>query len=127
MARKHIESFSEHLTRYVFAAEYCDDKVVLDAGSKEGFGAHIISYACKQVILADIRQDFLNDAKRWYGKMLCPIPPEHICIDFEKDFPNQQFDVIVALELLDHLETPLFFLQNSVNHLTPGGKFIFSL
>lgn len=121
---KFIPTFSDHLARYVFAVDYCYKREVLDAGCKEGFGSHILSYGAKRISLVDINKKFLDKAKNWY-KYFCPV--EFVECDFEKSFPNGEWETIIALEVIEHLNNPDFFIENIKNHLKVGGRLIFSV
>jgi 2-polyprenyl-3-methyl-5-hydroxy-6-metoxy-1,4-benzoquinol methylase len=52
---------------------------------------------------------------------------DFIVSDFEKEFPEGQWDTIVAFEIIEHLENPDFFLENVKKALTPEGVLVFSL
>lgn len=115
--------FTPHLERYVYASNYVLGKDVLDAGSKDGYGSVIMSNFARSIALADIGEVWLNKAKNHH--YLCMT--NFIVSDFEKDFPQGQWDVIVAFEVIEHLENPDFFLENVKKALAPGGVLIFSL
>src|SRR3990167_3980345 len=121
--RRIPQYFTPHLERYVYASNYTLDKKVLDAGSKDGYGSVIMSNFAKSLTLADIGAVWLNQAKRHH--YLCAT--DFIVSDFEKEFPEGQWDVIVAFEIIEHLEDPDFFLDNIRKALAPGGKLIFSI
>lgn len=124
--RKFVPTFADHLARYVYALEHCYKKSVLDAGGKEGFGAHILSYGANDITIADIDDSFLTRAKSWF-KYFCPVT--YVKSDFEKDFPQGTWDVVTAFEIIEHLtpEGGDFFVKNISEHLKPGGALIFSV
>ncbi|MCB4755514.1 MAG: methyltransferase domain-containing protein [Elusimicrobia bacterium] len=47
--------------------------------------------------------------------------------NFSKNHPQEQFDVITAFELLEHLPSPQYFIKACFNHLKPGGRLILSI
>lgn len=124
--KKFVHSFADHLARYVYALERCPRKSVLDAGGKEGFGAHILSYGANDITIADIDDDFLKKSKTWF-KYFSPVT--FVKSDFEKEFPEGMWDVITAFEVIEHLtpEGGDFFVKNISEHLKPGGVLIFSV
>ena len=121
---KSAQTFPEYLTRYLFAMEYCGKKRVLDAGSKDGYGARLISYVTRNIDLADICETYLNIAKRRGG---LDKNAKFFVNDFEKEFPDGEWDVIIAFEVIEHLANPDFFLDNVNKHLSREGVFIFSV
>lgn len=122
--RKHAPSFQDHISRYTYALWNCYNKDVLDAGSKEGFGAQILSWVAKTITLSDISQLWLRQAEKIKGYW-CPV--SFVQSDFNKDFPKGEWDVVTAFEVLEHLEKPDFFLENVVKSLRKDGLFIFSV
>ena len=123
-ARKFVPSFKEHLVRYAFAMPFAYKRDVLDAGSKEGFGAHMLSYGANTVTLSDISQGYLDAGKKWFN-FFCPV--EFVQCDFNKGFPEGEWDTIVSFEVIEHVKDPDFFVKNIAEHLLPGGHLVFSV
>jgi len=96
-----------NLERYLFALQFCEDKIVLDAGCGTGLGTYLYSLVAKRVIAVDHNEDALSYAKRFPGEY----PKVHfIKADLEKDLlPDHE--ICVALEIIEHLEHPDFFLS----------------
>jgi SAM-dependent methyltransferase len=42
------------------------------------------------------------------------------------DFADESFDLVLAIEVLEHLENPWLFFRESIRVLRPGGSFIFT-
>jgi 2-polyprenyl-3-methyl-5-hydroxy-6-metoxy-1,4-benzoquinol methylase len=122
--RHHTPSFVQHLERYLYALRFCDKKKVLDAGSKDGFGAHLLSYGAAALTLSDISQQSLDDAQRSY-KFFCPTT--FVQADFDVNLPNELYDVIVAFEVIEHVKDPEALMTRFVQHLKPGGILVFSV
>lgn len=121
---KHAPSFADHMYRYAFAMRYCYKKDVLDAGSKEGFGAQMLSWVSQSITLADISGKWLQIAEK-VGGYACP--KAFAYINFERAFPRGEWDTIVAFEIIEHLAHPDVFLENVAKHLRPGGVLVFSV
>ena len=124
MTRRHPQHFNGHLERYVFAGGYCVYKKVLDVGSKDGYGSHLLSRYASRVSLVDRNIVWMAEAKRYY-RYLCPV--EFFLLDLETEFPEGEWDTIVAFEVIEHVENYKVLLQNIQKHLKPEGKFIFSV
>jgi 2-polyprenyl-3-methyl-5-hydroxy-6-metoxy-1,4-benzoquinol methylase len=120
VAYQFIPSFE----RYVFVLEFCQNKSVLDAGARNGFGSSIISHFSKSLTISDIKKHCLIEAKN-YHKYYCPV--EFVHVDFDKNFVDGTWEIIVAFEIIEHLSNPEFFLENLRKTLSKDGKFIFSV
>lgn len=118
------KNFIQHLARYLFALPYCQEKVVLDLGSKEGYGSHLISHTANGVTLADCNGKYLNQANKYYH-FLCPV--EFMHIDFNKEFPKGMWDTITAFEIIEHVDNPDKFVREIAKHLKERGKLVFSV
>ncbi len=116
--------FIGHLERYVFSLLYVKKKRVLDAGAKDGYGSHLLSCFADHVTLADRDEVHLEIARRSY-KFLCPT--DFKIIDFDVGFPAGTWDVIIAFEVIEHVADPDFFVRNIAEHLSEGGRLVFSV
>ena len=116
--------FIGHLERYVWSLLYCDGKRVVDLGSKDGYGAHLISCFAHMVTLVDRDKAILDTARKSY-KFLCGAEFKHA--DFESEFPKGEWDVAVAFEVIEHVANTEFFIHNIADHLTKGGELVFSV
>lgn len=122
--RKFVHSYSDHIHRYAFALKHCYRVNVLDAGSKDGFGSQILSWAADRITLADISPEWLGFAEKNGGYVA---PATFILADFNKGFPEGQWDTIVSFEVIEHVDDPDFYLGNIAKALKPGGKLVFSV
>lgn len=115
--------FSEHIARYAFAINYCFKRNVLDLGSKDGFGSFVMSYVANHIDLADISGKWLG----WAKELRYACPTDYHVVDLEKDFPEGEWDTMVAFEVIEHLANPEVLIENVKKHLKPGGFFVFSV
>lgn len=91
-----------NLERYLYAMSCCKDKVVLDAGCGSGLGSYLYSLVAKKVIAVD------------YKEAMVKYPYKHVKfvkMDLEKEKPPKA-DICVAIEVVEHLENPEFFMEN---------------
>lgn len=116
--------FLGHLERYLWACLFCHKKKVLDAGSKDGYGANLISSFAGEITLADKDEWRLQKAKDLYN-FLCPT--NFLLIDLEKESLTETYDVIVAFEFIEHLDNPDIFMVNAKKALKDDGVFLFSV
>ncbi|MBI5575333.1 MAG: glycosyltransferase [Deltaproteobacteria bacterium] len=93
----------EHLSRYLFASDFARGKRVLDLGSGEGYGAHILSKAAASVVGIDIEVEAVRHARDKYANKsgnLSYAPGSATRIPFE----DGRFEVVVCFEMLEHID-----------------------
>lgn len=92
----------EHTQRYLFATEYCKDKVVLDIASGEGFGTFYLSQVAHEVAGVDVDMECIDLAKEKYGQNKKITFSQGTCEEIP--YPDGYFDVVVSFETIEHLE-----------------------
>ena len=117
--------FKEMIQRYVDSLPYCDGKEVLDAGCRDGYGAHLISHVAKTITLVDKSPTCIHKLAPNTYKYLCGTNFQEL--DLEKTFPIGTFNTVLAFEIIEHLENPEFFIKNVAEHLYGKGYLIFSV
>lgn len=114
----------QHIGRYVFAAQFIEDKVVLDIASGSGYGSsYLINRGAKMVIGGDYSEEAIEYARLHYRKDVLYF----LRLDAQKmPFRDNSFDVIVSLETIEHLERYEDFLHGCKRVLKEDGVFICS-
>lgn len=94
--------------RYKFALPYCRDKIVLDLGGGDGFGSEILSDVAEKMYCTDYSEEAIRYAKAQHQKpniefFVQKFPPIR--------FDNNSFDVVVTLEVIEHIQDDSLFLK----------------
>jgi predicted RNA methylase len=95
-----------NLERYLYAMKYCVDKIVIEAGSGAGLGTYLYSLVAKKVFAVDYNDEHFELVKRYPQK--CPVA--YIKTNLEEEILPDA-DICVALEVIEHLKNPDFFLS----------------
>jgi len=115
--------WNEHRARYLFAARLCRAERVLDAGCGAGYGAAELATAASSVVGLDVAQHALDYARRNYSLPNLSFVQASAA---SMPFPGASFDLVVAFELIEHLEAWPGMLQEARRVLAPSGQFIVS-
>ena len=115
--------FRRHLQAYQFSMNFCQDKVILDAGCGEGYGSHLLSEIGSKVIGIDISEEAVRHAKRKYIRENL----EYQVMDATNlDFADDTFDVAVSFQVIEHLDNISKFLNEIKRVLKQNGCVIIS-
>ena len=115
--------FNEHRARYLFAQQFSSGKKVLDAACGTGYGSALLGEKATVVFGVDISSDAILYARQHYrGTNL------HFgrCDCLALAFPSGWFDVVVAFEIIEHLENPEAFVAELRRVLPPAGVLLLS-
>ena len=111
--------FRRHEAAYLRLLPYCLDKVVLEAGCGEGYGADLLAGQAKRVIGLDYDVLTTQHVARKYPRVhmlrgnLVMLP-----------FPAESIDVVANLQVIEHLWEQERFLAECLRVLRPGGRLL---
>jgi SAM-dependent methyltransferase len=114
---------NEHLARYAFAARLSRRKQVLDAGCGAGYGSAELARQAASVLGIDSSAEAIAFARAQY-----PAPN----LRFEEadcsalPAADGSIDLVVAFEVIEHLQDWRGFLREARRVLAPAGQFIVS-
>jgi ubiquinone biosynthesis O-methyltransferase len=118
-----VDLLNEHMARYIFAVRLARGKRVLDAGCGVGYGAAELARVAGRVTGVDIAADAIEYAREHY-------PAANIRFEQASatalPFDDASFDLVVAFEVIEHLEDWRGFLAEACRVLTPSGQLIVS-
>jgi 2-polyprenyl-3-methyl-5-hydroxy-6-metoxy-1,4-benzoquinol methylase len=118
--------FFKHIKTYLYLSDKVKDKNVLDVGYGYGYGTYILSHKAKSVVGIDLGEKRIEGAKNFYGNIQ---NIEFRLLDAFKlnsAFTNGSFDIIIALEFIEHIKNPLNFLQIARKLLSDDGLLVLS-
>lgn len=115
--------WNEHISRYLFAADYAKDRAVLDIGCGTGYGAAELAQHASSVVGLDQAPEAIEYAREHYARphvrflqASCPHLP----------FADASFSLVTAFEVIEHLEDWAALLCEVRRVLTPDGLFLVS-
>ena len=114
---------NEHLARYAFAARLSRRKQVLDAGCGAGYGSAVLAKTATSVLGVDRSAEAVAFARVEYPAANLRFE-EAECLALP--VADQSIDLVVAFEVIEHLEDWRGFLREAHRVLTPSGQFIVS-
>jgi 2-polyprenyl-3-methyl-5-hydroxy-6-metoxy-1,4-benzoquinol methylase len=104
-------------SKYEFARRFCYDKRVLDLGCGTGFGTELLAEVARAAVGCDVKeckQTEARDGTAYYdADVTRPIP-----------WLENDFDVVVSMDVIEHLPTPSGLLENAAQAMRAGGIFI---
>lgn len=97
---------------------------ILDVGCGNGYLAGILAGLGHHVVGVDVARDGIGIARKSYPQVR--FEETSIYDDRFEEVAGNGFDVIVSLEVIEHLYRPRVLLQKAGSLMKPGGKLIIS-
>lgn len=115
--------WNEHSARYRFAAQLAQGRRVLDLGCGAGYGSAILAQRAEMVIALDRSAEALG-----YGLKRYAVPAiQWIAGEGQRlPFTDGAFDLIVAFEVLEHLQEQAAMVAECRRVLAAGGQLLIS-
>jgi SAM-dependent methyltransferase len=112
---------NEHIARYRFAEGLTGGRTVLDAGCGVGYGAAILAHKAARVYAVDLAAEAVAHGAREYSEVRFA---QGSCTHLP--FRDRSIDVVVAFEVIEHLEDWRGLLAESRRVLRPNGQLLVS-
>jgi SAM-dependent methyltransferase len=118
-----IDLWNEHVARYAFAARFAAGRRVLDVGCGAGYGSAALAESARSVTGVDVSAEALAWARAHYGRDNLEF------VEASADAlpaPDASVDLVVAFEMIEHLQDWRAFLAEVRRVMAPGASFIVS-
>lgn len=114
---------NEHVARYRFAQRFSQGQIVLDAACGSGYGSALLAENAGAVFGVDISQEAVDYARSHFA---APNLRFSVSDCMALPFAAAQFDLVVAFEIIEHLQHAEEFLQELDRVLKPSGLLLLS-
>lgn len=113
--------FQRHVAAYDFCIPYIMNKRVLEVGFGEGYGVGRLSENCSSYDAVDVTDEWIESAKRKYGK-------ENVTFRLYDGkilpYGDQSFDVVISMQVIEHIKDYKNYLLEIKRVLRPSGMAI---
>jgi len=108
---QNIDTYQQHLARYVWALAFIKHKLVLDAACGTGYGSNLLATIARKVVGWDVETRAIDYCRLHYPNVVFDV------VDLTKlDRMGVSFDTVITFETLEHLEKPEEFLAWTKEH-----------
>ena len=118
-----VDLLNEHVARYAFASRLARGKRVLDAGCGAGYGSAELAAAAESVVGVDRAPEAIEFARANYALPNLRFD-EASCESLP--YSDGSFDLVVAFEVIEHLENWRGLLSEARRVLSRGGQLVVS-
>lgn len=108
--------FRRHEAVYLALLDDCRDALVLEAGVGEGYGAAMLRSVARGVVGLELEAGAALHARRRYGLDVARADLQALPL------PDASVDVVVNLQVIEHLWDQPGFLRECARVLRPGGR-----
>lgn len=115
--------WNEHFARYAFASRLARNRRVLEVACGAGYGSYELAQVARAVTATDISEEAVQYAREHYV---------HPALKFETapatslPYEDGSFDLVVAFEVIEHLDDWRTLLSEARRLLAAGGQFVVS-
>ncbi len=111
--------FQRHLAAYEFLLPHVRGKRVIDLGCGEGYGTSLLATAACEVVGADLAPEAIYHARKKY------VGQDNLRFDYRDIYDTRleagSFDVVVTMQVIEHMHEPDRFMAEIDRLLAPGG------
>ncbi|MDM8520991.1 class I SAM-dependent methyltransferase [Anaerolineales bacterium HSG6] len=109
-----------HLAVYQFVKTFIPDKKILDLGCGVGYGTLLLANTAKQAVGLDRAFEPLKSNSFSTSPIFVNGNSERL------PFPDNSFDIVISLQVIEHIQDDSNYLQEIKRIILPGGTFIVS-
>jgi SAM-dependent methyltransferase len=115
--------FQRHLVVYRHLLKEAEGKRVLDLGCGEGYGAALLASRASETVGVDLAPEAIYHARKTYRAPNLRF--SHMDI-YELQLEDNSFDLVCALQVVEHLHHPHRMMEEARRVLAPGGVCVIS-
>ena len=113
--------FKEHLATYNFAVKFINKNEVLELGSGNGYGTHLLSDYAGKITGVDISEEAVSYSNEKYKARNLV----YTVMDITKlVFSDESFDIVVSFEVIEHIREYEKVICEAKRVLRIGGSFL---
>jgi SAM-dependent methyltransferase len=110
-----------HARSYEEAARFAGDNVILDLGCNNGYGTAKLAETAERVVGVDVSPAAIADAHRRFPDL------DYRVVDgMQLPFDNETFDLVVSMQVIEHIVDQATYLGEIVRVLKRGGVAVFA-